>query len=109
MLERPDAADLLATAREVLLTDLLPALPPDKAFHARMVAAAIALALREREADAATLHPALHALAPDLAALARDIRAGVHDPGQPSYEAVLAFLRDYARLRARVSAPKALA
>jgi hypothetical protein len=46
MLEKPDAADLLATAREVLLTELLPALPPEKAFAARMVASAMALAMR---------------------------------------------------------------
>ena len=29
MLERPGAADLLATARDVVLKELLPALPPD--------------------------------------------------------------------------------
>ena len=103
MLEKPDAADLLATARDVVLNELLPALPPDKAFAARMVAAAIALALREGEADAGALP------ARDLAALAREIRDGRHDPGAPTHEDVLAFLRDYARLRASVSAPKALA
>ena len=31
--EEPGAADLLASAREVLLNELLPALPPDKAFR----------------------------------------------------------------------------
>jgi hypothetical protein len=102
MLEKPDADDLLATAREVVLAELLPALPPDRAFAARMVANAIAIALRERAADAAAL-PAL-----DLAALARQIRAGAHDPGTPLHAEALAFLRDYARLRAQVSAPKAL-
>lgn len=100
MLEKPDAADLLATAREVVLKELLPVLPADKAFAARMVAAAIALALREREAG--TLPPR------DLAALSAEIRAGVHDPGAPTHEETRAFLRDHARLRARVSAPKAL-
>jgi hypothetical protein len=67
-----------------------------------MVAAAIELALREAEADASTLP------ASDLAALSRGIRAGLHDPGMPRHDEVLAFLRDYARLRASVSAPKAL-
>ncbi|HEV7266082.1 MAG TPA: hypothetical protein VGN83_14345 [Falsiroseomonas sp.] len=102
VLESPGAADLLATAREVVLNELLPALPPEKAFHARMVAAAIALALREGKADASVLPEV------DLAALAREIRAGAHDPGTPRHDEVLAFLRVYARLRASVSAPKAL-
>ena len=102
MLEKPDAADLLATAREVLLTELLPALPPDKAFAARMVASAMALAIREGAADITALPTR------DLALLAREIRAGTHDPGTPRHAEVLEFLRTYARLRASVSAPKAL-
>jgi len=102
MLEQPGAADLLATARDVVLKELLPALPPDKAFAARMVANAIAIALREAGADASALP------APDLAALSREIRAGAHDPGRPTHDETLAFLRAYARLRASVSAPKAL-
>ena len=101
MLEKPDGADLLATARDVVLSELLPALPPEKAMAARMVAAAIALALREREA----LVPAM----PDLAALAAEIRAGAHDPGTPTHAATATLLRDHARARAAVSAPKALA
>jgi hypothetical protein len=102
VLEKPDAADLLATARDVVLKELLPALPPEKAFAARMVANAIAIALREAGADASTLPPT------DLAALAREIRAGAHDPGMARHEEVRDFLRAYARLRASVSAPKAL-
>jgi hypothetical protein len=102
MLEKPDAADLLATAREVLLTELLPALPPEKAFAARMVASAMALAIREGAADTTALP------ARDLALLAREIRAGAHDPGTPRHAEVQDFLRAHARLRASVSAPKAL-
>ena len=102
MLEKPDAADLLATAREVVLNELLPALPPEKAFAARMVAAAMALAIREGAADVSALPSA------NLVLLARQIREGMHDPGAPRHAEVLAFLRDYARLRASVSAPKAL-
>ncbi len=102
MLEKPDAADLLATAREVVLNALLPALPPEKAFAARMVAAAMALAIREGAADVTSL-PSVN-----LVLLARQIREGMHDPGTPRHDEVLAFLRDYGRLRASVSAPKAL-
>lgn len=100
MLEKPDAADLLATARDVVLRDLLPALPPEKAFAARMVANAMAIAARAIEA------PALPER--DLAALAREIRQGRHDPGEPTHVEVARFLRDLARLRASVSAPKVL-
>ena len=102
MLEKPDAADLLATARDVLLNELLPALPPDKVFAARMVAAAMALARREAAADVATLS------AVNLVLLSRQIRDGLHDPGTPRHDEVRAFLEGYARLRASVSAPKAL-
>ncbi|WP_237216255.1 DUF6285 domain-containing protein [Falsiroseomonas oryziterrae] len=102
MLEKPDAPDLLATAREVVLNELLPALPAEKAFAARMVANAIAIALREAKADVLSLPAA------DLAALAQEIRAGLHDPGMPTHEATRDVLRAYARLRASVSAPKAL-
>jgi len=102
MFEKPDGADLLATAREVVLKDLLPSLPAEKALAARMVAAAIALALREREADVGAVP------ARDLTALCREIRAGAHDPGSDTHAETLRWLRDYARLRAGVSAPKAL-
>ncbi len=100
MLEKPDGVDLLATARDVVLRELLPALPPDKALAARMVAAAIALALRERDAVLPEL--------PDLTTLAAEIRAGAHDPGSATHEATRDVLRAYARVRAAVSAPKAL-
>jgi hypothetical protein len=102
MLERPDGPDLLATAREVLLNELLPALPPEKVFAARMVANAMAIAARAAQADVDAVAPR------DLAQLSREIRAGRHDPGTPSHDGVRAWLRDYARLRAGVSAPKAL-
>jgi hypothetical protein len=100
MLEKPDAADLLATARDVVLKELLPALPPEKAFAARMVANAMAIAARATQAAAMPER--------DLAALSREIREGRHDPGSATHQEVALFLRDYARLRAGVSAPKAL-
>jgi hypothetical protein len=109
MLEKPGAADLLATARQVVLEELLPALPPEKALAARMVAAAIALALREGAATGeAALRARLADLAPDEAALAAAIRAGEHDPGTAHHAEVAAWLRDAARHRASVSAPKVL-
>ncbi|HZF76435.1 MAG TPA: DUF6285 domain-containing protein [Acetobacteraceae bacterium] len=114
MLERPDGADLLATAREVVLQEILPALPEPARIQARMVAAAIALALREREAEGeAALRAELAALtgageAQAQAAFAAAIRAGRFDPGTEGHGAALDLLRRMARLRAAVSAPRAL-
>ncbi len=115
MLERPDGLDLLATAREVVLRDLLPNLPEGAKLQARMVAAAIALALREAEAQgekglmtelAAMLGVERNRALPAFAAA---IRAGRFDPGSEPHAAALDLLRRMARLRAGVSAPKALA
>jgi hypothetical protein len=100
MLERPGAADLLATARDALLAEILPALPAEKQGVARMVAAAIAIALREAGASP----PAT----PDLAALAAEIRAGLHDPGEAAYDATHALLWALTEARAAVSDPRAL-
>jgi hypothetical protein len=100
MLEKPDALDLLATAREVVLKELLPALPPEKGFAARMVANAMGIAVRAMQAGPMPRR--------DLAALAREIRAGAHDPGSATEAEVAAFLLDYARRRAEVSAPRVL-
>ncbi|TCZ53373.1 DUF6285 domain-containing protein [Roseicella aquatilis] len=116
MLERPDGANLLETARDVLLKELLPHLPEAQRFHARMVANAMAIARREGMADQAPALAALRAAldAPEgaadalLARLAREIRAGAHDPGTPAHAAVGAALLALARLRAGVSAPRAL-
>ncbi len=108
--EEPEAADLLATAREVLLNELLPALPPDKAFAARMVANAMAIAGRDAAQDAwepETL-ARMAALAGDPRAFAAAIRAGRFDPGTPDHGAAAALLDDLTRARCVVSAPRAL-
>ena len=43
-----DAEDLMATARDALLNELLPALPKDRRYAALMIANAMAIAARER-------------------------------------------------------------
>jgi Phosphotransferase enzyme family/Domain of unknown function (DUF6285) len=50
----PRAPALLALAREVLIDDLLPLLPAERQFDARLAANCIAIAEREARADAAT-------------------------------------------------------
>ncbi len=98
--EKPHAADLLAIARTTLLADILPQLAGDARFKALMIANAIAIAARE---TAATEPPTT-----DLPALCQEIRAGLHDPGQPTHQAVAALLTTLTTQRCRVSAPKAL-
>ncbi len=108
--EEPLAPDLLAIAREVLLNDLLPALPSEKAFAARMVANAMAIAVREATQD--DWEPAMlsrmAALAGGPGAFAASIREGRFDPGTPRHREAAALLDDLTRARCAVSAPKAL-
>lgn len=47
MINQPDGAALLDVARRTLMERLLPALPPDEAYAARMVARAMGIAARE--------------------------------------------------------------
>jgi hypothetical protein len=108
--EEPLAPDLLAIARAVLLDDLLPALPADKAFAARMVANAMAIAAREATQDdwESVMLARMAALAGDPRAFATAIRGGRFDPGTPGHKEAAALLDDLTRARCAVSAPKAL-
>ena len=55
MTDIPDASNLLATAREVLLADILPALPQERRHAALMIANAMAIAAREQREGAGAL------------------------------------------------------
>lgn len=68
----PDAADLLQTARVVLLEKLLPALPEELHYEARMIANAMVIAARESAASA-------RSEVPNERHLAAAIRAGEYD------------------------------
>ena len=106
--EEPAAPDLLAIARDVLLKDLLPALPADKAFAARMVANAMAIAARDAAQDAAWEAAALARMPGDARAFAAAIREGRFDPGTPGHREAAALLDEITRARCAVSAPRAL-
>lgn len=54
MLDLPRGPELLDTARRSLLEEILPALPPEQAYTARMIAKAMAIAARELERGAGT-------------------------------------------------------
>lgn len=50
MSEYPKADELLRTARQTLLEDLLPALPPERKYQGLMIANVMAISARELEA-----------------------------------------------------------
>ncbi|MDZ3993516.1 DUF6285 domain-containing protein [Pseudomonas sp. Teo4] len=114
----PDACDLLATAREVLLTQLLPAMPGTLHYEARMVASAMLMASREIEQGPACIELERHVLAELLALpdplelsleqargeLARQIRQGAFDPAR-----LWPALHKVNRAQLSISNPKVLA
>jgi hypothetical protein len=113
--EAPEGQSLLATARDALLQEILPKLSGTDAFTVRMIANAMAIAAREAAQDAmwveeirATMQRLTGATeAPDRA-LAAAIRAGAYDPGSAHHAEVAAMLRDAARMRCAISAPRVL-
>ncbi len=117
MREPPDGPNLLATARAVVLHELLPHLPEAQKFAARMVANAMAIAAREAAQDASWQQDIAREIAAALGyapgtdtlrRFAQDIRAGAGDPGTPRRDDAARLLLDMARLRCAVSAPRAL-
>ncbi|SDB34936.1 hypothetical protein [Pseudomonas sp. NFACC13-1] len=93
----PDTADLLLTARSVLIEKLIAHLPPSLHYEARMVARVMAIAARE---------PGVSILdvGPQEADLASAIRAGEHDQGT-AFHALL----DLTRSKLLISNPDMLA
>jgi hypothetical protein len=106
MADHPRGERLLETARELLRTELLPALPADKRHAALMVANAMAIAARELDRrDDAALDEARAAEARRLCAA---IRAGRFDGGAAAAPLHARLLAD-TRSRVEVSNPKYLA
>ena len=113
--EAPEGPSLLATARDALLQEILPKLSGTDAFTARMIANAMAIAAREAVQDAMWVEETRAAMqrltgaadAPDRA-LAAAIRAGAYDPGSAHHAEVAAILREAARMRCGISAPRVL-
>jgi Domain of unknown function (DUF6285) len=124
-----DAADLIATARDALLNDLLPRLPKDQRYTGLMIANAMAIALREQRSSAdamrdesGRLHKLLASIdfsdqasgggeVGELGVLRRQlcaaIRAGQFDDGSRSPALVASLARTTADWLA-ISNPKAL-
>lgn len=122
-MNQPDARDLLATARELLLKQLLPALPASLHYEARMIASAMAMALREMELAAACTQAEAAALARVLdvhgqaepspaearAQVACNIRQGLYDERGAARECLLDALLTITREQLRISNPKVVA
>ncbi|SEJ79943.1 hypothetical protein SAMN05216201_11882 [Pseudomonas linyingensis] len=122
-MNQPDARDLLATARDLLLKQLLPALPASLHYEARMITSAMAIATREIELAAACTQAEVAALARVLdlhgqaesslaearAQVARNIRAGLYDERGAARERLLDALLTITREQLRISNPKVVA
>lgn len=118
----PNATELLATARGLLLEKLLPALPAGLAYDCRMIASAMAIAAREielgdsaadveGEALAQILEPrGLAGLTRDdaMALLAQFIRQGIFDQRGGEQARLLDALVAITRARLGISNPKVL-
>ena len=126
MRNNPDAAGLLAVARDMLLDELLDALPEERRYAMHMAANALAIAAREAETGEADLVKELRLLSQlygeDVVQaagtnlheriakmnkrFARDIRDGIFDGA--CAQGVQALLTDQVHARLRISNPKYL-
>ena len=128
MRERPDGVRLLELARATVLDELLPALPPELTYSARLAANAMAIAARELETGSRARKAQREGLGhllgddkealPGLAAtetldealqrltwrLAAEIRAG----GRDADPHVFAILKENAIARLEIANPRAL-
>jgi len=116
-------SDLLASARELLLSQLLPALPPPLHYEARMIANALAIAGREvdqlpacRDAESRALNAVLALLEqPPLpleqaqTVLSEHIRLGAFDADDDARRCLLDALRRSNREQLNINNPKVLA
>lgn len=119
----PDANELLLTSRELLVGPLLAALPSHLHYECRMIASAMAIAVREIEQGECCTQVEDRELARLLAAhdlaglttrdgralLAQFIRQGLYDSQGSEQQALLAALTDITRARLAVSNPKVIA
>lgn len=115
MRERPDGAELLAIAREVLRKELLPLLPKDKAYDALMIANAMSIAERQlrqgdvsQQAEKERLAVLLDSQS-GLADLNREFAARIRGGEFDDNASAKSLLWEATAQRVRESAPKALA
>lgn len=113
-----EVGDLLACARELLLSQLLPSLPQPLHYQARMIANALAIAGREIERSDACAQAETKALNAVLAnalplqqgraVLGDNIRQGLYDADGPARQQVLQALRRITGEQLKINNPKAV-
>ena len=118
MRDRPDTADLLKIARQVLRNDLTDLLPTEKRYQALMVSNAIAIAGRQLGVGGETERRELVVLRDLLGVdgqsedlyreLSARIRDGTYAAGTPDHARARAFLETITRRRVSESNPRAL-
>jgi hypothetical protein len=119
-MNQPNAMELMQTARDVLLQQLMPALPEHLRYECRMIASAMAMTCREidlgpraewveeqRLADVLGI-PNLAGLKPhDMRALlCQFIRQGLYDRTGDANDTLLGALMEITRANLAVSNPK---
>ena len=119
MRDLPTGPSLLALARDVLLKDLLPRLPPEAHLGARLVANSMAIAEREAILGAGPANQLLRELEmmykeaegePEvLNRFARDLRAGAFESSTPRDRAVRPILWRLTIFKLRQANPRFLA
>ena len=119
MRDLPTGPSLLALAREVLLSDLLPLLPEKHRLEVRLVANSMAIAEREAILGAGPVRQLLHELETMygeaereqevLNRFARDLRAGAFESSAPHDRVVRAILWRLTIFKLRQANPRFLA
>lgn len=117
---RPTAVELLSTARRTLFRELLPALPESLNYEARMIANAMAIAIREMEQcpESKTKPSAtrlLHLLpesspesTPENRMICQLLRQGAFDKTSPKQRELLDVLYQDTQRKLAISNPKLL-
>lgn len=117
---RPTASELLGTARGTLLRELLPALPQSLNYEARMIANAMAIAMREAEQPYETqsglsdahikelLPQPLSEAIPVKRQLCQALREGAFDENNSRQRGLLSMLYQDTQRKLAISNPKAL-
>jgi hypothetical protein len=97
MRDLPTSRDLLALARELLMDELLPLLPPERGRDAHLIATAMAIAAREAagegwQEDVGSALNTFYDADGSLARFAADLRNGAFETSPSRMEAARAIL-----------------
>ncbi|PFG52079.1 hypothetical protein ATG98_1064 [Marinobacter sp. LV10R520-4] len=118
-MNRPDASELLAAARETLMNDVFPSVPEHLRYEVRMIASAMGIAAREAAAQSQTEVELFSKVLPESIAvsstssfdarraIARAIRAGVFDTPGAQQEKLQVALTETVYNALKISNPKA--